>query len=162
MVRILTLLSLMAALCGALSAQTKTITIRMLDGRTGKLIATSGFLVRIDHQQTVHANWTTQNEDGTNKLTLPESASAFSIQGTYESSTELYVNCDSLTIKGAEPIDRWYTIPEILTSGVVAPNGCGKLKETAKLRPAPKPGEFIFFVRKTSWKEQMNQDYTNH
>jgi hypothetical protein len=50
----------MAAFCGVLCAQTgKTITLRMMDGKTGRLIATSDFLARIDHQQTVHANWVT-------------------------------------------------------------------------------------------------------
>ena len=80
--RVLLLLLCMAAFCascGSLLAQTqKTITLRMMDGKTGKLIATSDFLVRIDHQQTVHANWVTMNEDGTGKLTLPgERYSAF-------------------------------------------------------------------------------------
>jgi len=52
----------MAAFCGVLCAQTgKTITLRMMDGKTGRLIATSDFLARIDHQQTVHANWVTMN-----------------------------------------------------------------------------------------------------
>ena len=59
-------------LCGCLFAQSeKTITIRMLDGKTGKPIEASGFLVRVDHEQTVHADWVVQNEDGTGKLTLP-------------------------------------------------------------------------------------------
>ena len=65
----LTLLLCAAALCGSLSAQTeKTITIRMLDSRTGHLIATSDFLVRINHEETVHPNWVRQNEDGTGNI----------------------------------------------------------------------------------------------
>ena len=54
-----------AALCGQLRAQSeKTITIRMIDTRTGVLIASSNYLVRINHQEEVHGNWVKQGEDG--------------------------------------------------------------------------------------------------
>ena len=68
--RVLALLLCMAASCGCLCAQAdQTITLRMLDARTGKLIETSYFLVRINHEETVHANWVLQNQNGTGKLT---------------------------------------------------------------------------------------------
>jgi hypothetical protein len=113
----------MAAFCGCLCAQTqKTVTVRMLDGKTGKLIETSNFLVRIDHEQTDHANLVVQNEDGTGKLTVPGAAAVFSIHATYDSAMYIYINCDSATGK-ENPSDHWYKVSEILTSGVVAPNG---------------------------------------
>jgi hypothetical protein len=152
------LLFCMAVFCGCLGAQTeKTITIRMLDGKTGKLIETSNYLVRVDHEQTVHANWVVQNEDGTGKLTLPGGASAFSIHATYDSAMYIYVNCDSATRK-ANPADHWYGVSEILTAGVVAPNGCRNPKDAAKIRPIAKPGEFVFFVRKLNALEQFAED----
>ena len=148
----------LAAFCGCLCAQTgKTITVRMLNGKTGKLIATSNFLVRIDHEQTVHADWVVQNEDGTGKLTLPGSAAALSIKATYDGAMYVYVNCDAATGKG-NPTDRWYGVSEILTSGVVAANGCVKPKDAAKLKFVAKPGEFVFFVRKLNPLEQIEED----
>jgi hypothetical protein len=160
----------MAAFCGLLCAQTgKTITVRMLDGKTGKLIIASNFLVRVDHEPTVHADWVVQNEDGTGKLTLPKIASLLSIQATYDSSMMIYVNCDTAG-EDANPAGLWYSIAEILTSGVAAPNNCVKPAEAAKLKvlnklkpvakPAPvaKPGEFVFYVRKQNWREHMRED----
>ena len=172
--RAFTLLVCMAAFCGLLCAQTgKTITVRMLNGKTGRLIETSTFLVRVDHEPTVHADWVTPNEDGTGKLTLPRIASLLSIRGTYDSSMTIYVNCDSASEK-TNPIDRWYAIAEILSVGVAAPNSCVKPAEDAKFKPlaklkpvaiptpAAKPGEFVFFVRKQNWREQMREDEFSH
>ncbi len=148
----------MAAFGGLLCAQTgKTITLRMLDGKSGKLITTSTFLVRVDHETTVHADWVAPNEDGTSKLTVPRSASLLSIRGTYDSSMQIYVNCDSASEK-TNPIDRWYSIAEILSVGITAPNSCVKPAEAAKLKLTAKPGEFVFFVRKLNWREQMREN----
>jgi hypothetical protein len=150
--------------CALLSAQAgKTVTVRMIEGRTGRLIATTDFLVQINHQQEQHANWVTLNEDGTGKLALPANATEISIHGLYDSSMSIYVNCDSEKGKGilenqgllqteVSP-DRWYSISDILTSGIVAPNGCLKKKDADKQKVAPKPGEFIFFVRRKNWRE---------
>jgi hypothetical protein len=106
-------------------------------------------MVRINHEETVHANWVVQNEDGTGTLTLPLDASILTIQGTYDSSMEVYLNCDA----GAktETSDHWYTVSDILATGVVAPNGCGKQKAAAK------PGEFVFYVRRQNWRELMKE-----
>jgi hypothetical protein len=149
-----------AALCGSLSAQTgRTITVRMLDSKTGNLIATSQFLVRINHQETVHGNWVVKHEDGTGKLTVPDDASVLSIHATYESTTLVYVNCDASkdvgTADHAAGLDRWYKVADILASGVVAPNGCAGKKIPDKLQVVAQPGEFVFFVRKQNVKEQL-------
>jgi len=140
----------------AQSPPEKTITLRMIDIHTGRLISTTDFLVQVDHQQTVHADWVTQNDDGSGKLTLPADAKLVFVQGKYDNSMSLYVNCDS-QIKGKIPTldsqgdDRWYSVADILSSGIVTHNGCGREKESA--RYTPKPGEFIFFVRKHNWRE---------
>jgi hypothetical protein len=154
----LSLLFCIAALCGSLSAQTeKTITIRVIDGKTGKPFAASGYLVRINREETVHANWAVENEDGTGKLTLPENATQLSIHVTYDSSTLTYLNCDSASEK-TNPIDRWYAISEILTSGVVVPNGCIKPGATAKFKPIEaKPGELVVMVRRKTTVEQFRE-----
>ncbi|HUH64093.1 MAG TPA: hypothetical protein VLZ50_13900 [Terracidiphilus sp.] len=151
--------------CAHLSAQTgKAVTVRMLEGRSGRLIATSDFLVQINHQQEQHANWVTLNEDGTGKLTLPAEATEISVHGKYDSSMSIYVNCDSEKGKGilenqgllqtAVAPDRWYSIADILTSGVVTANGCLKKKDAEKQKIVAKPGEFVFFVRKKNWREE--------
>jgi hypothetical protein len=158
--RVLQLLLCMAALGGALSAQTqKAITLRMMDGKTGRLIATADFLVRVDHQETVHANWVKMNDDGTGKLTLPGNPSLLSIRASYDSSTSFYVNCDANNdTKGKNPgpiLDRWYSVSEILEKGIVAPNDCIGKKVPEKLQLFAKPGEFVFFVRKMNSLEQF-------
>jgi hypothetical protein len=158
--RPLTILFCIAVFCGSLLAQTgKIITVRMLDGKTGRLIATSNFMVRIDHQRQFHADWGVQNEDGSGKLTLPAGASLLSIQATYDSSELFYVNCDSASQK-VNPIEHWYSVDAILTTGVVAPNSCVRSSEAAKLAPHVKPGEFVFFVRKRNWREEFKDDYS--
>jgi hypothetical protein len=154
--------ALLSSCLSAQNAQTeKTITIRMLDGKTGRLIATSNFLVRINHDQTLHADWVVQNEDGTGKLTLPKNGSLIAVQGTYDRSEEIYVNCDSASQK-ENPIDHWYAVSEIQTTGVIAPNSCVKPSESAKLRPVLKPGVFVFYVRKKNWREQSDEDFVAH
>jgi hypothetical protein len=152
----------MAALCGSLCSQTgKTITVRMLNGRTGKLISPSNYLVRVDHEQTVHANWVVQNEDGTGKLTVPSGATVFTIQATYDGATSYYVGCDAVKDHGASDdgpsLDRWYKTADILVTGVVARNDCAGEKLPEKLQVFAKPGEFVFFVRRQNWREQMRE-----
>jgi hypothetical protein len=159
--RVLFVLLCVAALCALVGAQAqKTITIRMLDSRTGKLIATSAYLVRVDQEQTVHANWVTQNEDGTGRLTVPSNAAALSVRATYDSTTRYYFNCDTNKDQGSSDrgagLDRWYKVSDILELGVVAPNGCGGKKVPDKLQVVAKPGEFVFFVRKLNALEQFS------
>jgi hypothetical protein len=146
----------MAAVCGAWftpteHAQTgKTITIRILDSKTARPIVPSNFLVRINHQPALHGEWVRVNENGSGKLTVPGDADVVSIHATYDSSMQMYVNCDSMQEK-QNPQEHWYAVSAILTEGVVAPNGCSKMTETAQ------PGEFVFFVRRQTWREQMRE-----
>ena len=160
--RMLNLLLCMIACCGSLCAQTeRTITLRMLDGKSGKLIATSNFLVRIDHQQTVHGNWVVQNEDGTGKLTVPGDAVLLSVRATYDSATSIYANCDANKYLGSSArgpaLDRWYKISDILAIGVAAPNNCIGKKVPNYPQVFAKPGEFVFFVRRLNAAEQFHE-----
>jgi len=151
---------LLAALCAQLSAQTeKTITVRMLDTRTGMLIATSNYLVRINHQTEEHGDWMKKNEDGTGSLTLPAEADVLSIHATYDSATVAYVNCDSGKDRGSADhaafLTHWYPVAAILSTGVVAPNNCVGKKVPEKLQVVAKPGEYVFFVRQRSAREGL-------
>lgn len=160
--RVALILVCMAALCGAAPSQTdKTITVRMLDSRTGLLIASNNFLVRVNHLEAVHGDWVRTNEDGTGNLTLPSDATLISIHATYDSATAVYVNCDTNKDRGsadhaANP-DRWYPVEAILTSGVLAPNDCVGKKVPEKLQVVAKPGEFVFFVRPMNSMERFKE-----
>src|ERR1700679_2475160 len=82
------------AFFGSVRAQTeKTITVRMIDTRTGILIASSNYLVRINHIREEHGDWIVKNEDGRGKLTLTPGAEEISVHATYERANMSYVNC---------------------------------------------------------------------
>ena len=151
--RALVLLVSMAVLCGDLHAQAaKTITLRLLDGRTGRIVSPTGILVRANHDAAEHGDWVKQNEDGTSELKVPEDASVILIHATYENSTEYFINCDGPK-QTDTPAELWYPVSKILTAGLVAPNGCLKPKAAEKLNVTAKPGEFVLFVRKLNWRE---------
>jgi len=152
----------MAALCAAARGQAQqpqTITVRMLDSKTGLLISTKNFLVRADHHSEEHGDWVAKNEDGTGKLTVSPEVKVISIHATYESATNTYDNCDVIknhrTADHGDKPERWYSVEEILTSGVVAPNDCAGKKVPEKLQVVAKPGEFVFFVRPESSMEKL-------
>ena len=148
--RLLARFGLSLALCASLHAQTEnSIHIRLLDGKTGLPVKASNYLVRIDHHDTTHNEWVHMNDDGTVVVTLPSDAQLVAVKATYEMSMETYINCDAAKETDKER-DIWYPISQILQSGMVAPNECGQTHYTAK------PGEFIFFVRKRTWREQQN------
>lgn len=148
----------MAALAAAaqLCAQSsRVITLRMLDGKTGQPIEKPDFLIQINHQPTQHADWVHEGQDGSSQLTLPAEATEVLVRAKYDLSMSVYVNCDTqrnrMIPPGSLPPDKWYPVSDIVTSGVVAHNGCSK-KDSDKL--APKPGEFVFYVRKMNWREE--------
>jgi hypothetical protein len=155
-------LACLAALTGSVCAQTeKTITIRMLDSKTGILISSSNYLVRVNHLETVHGDWVRKSEDGSGKLTLPADADEFSIHATYDSATQVYVNCDADKDRGsaerAPSPDRWYPVASVLASGIVAPNNCVGKKVPEKLQVIAKPGEFVLFVRPLNTQERFRE-----
>jgi len=152
--RALLLPVLIAALGCFLYAQTgKKFTIRVVDGKTGEDIKPSNIQVSLDRRQSSHNEWVRQNDDGTADVTVPEGTTEISVHATYDNSTEYYINCDSAKLKNTS-IEHWYVISDILTAGVVTPNGCAKPKDVDKLKVDPKPGEFVLFVRRRNWREQ--------
>jgi len=160
--RTLLLSFFMAAFCASLPAQTeKTITIRMLDSKSGKLIATSDYLVRINHEKTVHGDWVQKNEEGVGVMKVPPEATEILVRATYDSSMSIYDNCDAVkdlgTADHAASLDHWYALSEILAKGVVAPNGCIGKKVPDRLQVFAKPGEFVFFVRHKTPFEQLHE-----
>jgi hypothetical protein len=131
-----------------------TITIRMFDGRTAEPLTPSNLLVRIDHQDEIRNESLHIGDDGAGQITLPASATFLSAQGTFDNSMEIYFNCDAGMQKNAATL-HWYSIAEILSTGVIAPNECYKGKYERNPRINAKPGEFDFFVRKASVTSQF-------
>ncbi len=132
------------------SQDASSISIRLLDGKTGLPVKASNFLVRVDHNDTVHPDWVKINDDGSVSVTLPEDAKEISVKATYGMGMDTYVNCDAARESDKER-NIWYSIATILSTGIVAPDEC------AKTAFKPKPGEFLFFVRKRSWHDNLEQ-----
>jgi hypothetical protein len=86
------------------------------------------------------------NDDGSVIVRLPADAKEIAVMGTYDMSMATYINCD-IAKESDKGRDVWYPISKIMQSGVVAPNECSTTNYTAK------PGEFVFFVRKRTWRE---------
>jgi len=150
-IRALASLALVIAFPVSLGAQSSTsISIRLLDGRTGLPVKASNFLVRIDHHDTVHPEWVKINDDGTVIVTLPADAKEISVKATYDMGMDTFVNCDAAKESDKER-NIWYSIAKIVNAGIVAPDEC------ARTAFAAKPGEFIFFVRKRSWHDNLEQ-----
>ena len=146
------LLLWLVALCACVYAEpAKTITIKVYDGKTGRPIAPTGYQVRINHEVLMHGDWVKSNEDGSAELTIPADASVFALHVAYDNSMEIYINCDAE--KNAFG-DVWYSIPQIMTKGLVTANSCGKAKANEKYKTTAGPGELILFVRERNWKER--------
>jgi hypothetical protein len=140
-----------ALFCVGLYAQAPTtISIRLLDGRTGLPVKATNFLVRVDHHDTAHNEWVKINDDGTVVATLPADAKQISVNATYDMGIDTYINCDAAKESDKER-NIWYPIATILSTGIVAPDECARTKFSAK------PGEFTFFVRKRSWHDNLGQ-----
>lgn len=137
-----------AALGAGLHAQSdKTIHIRLLDGKTGLPVQADNYLVRVDHDQTIHNEWVHINDDGSVDVTLPADAKEIAVKATYNMAMDTYINC-AIAKENDKERDVWYSIDKILESGLIAPNECSKTDYKAK------PGEFVFFVRKRSWRDK--------
>jgi hypothetical protein len=142
-------LAFMAAFSVSLPAQTaNTISVRLLDGKTGLPVKAANFLVRVDHHETDHPDWVTISDDGTVLITVPADAKEISLKATYGMGMDTYVNCDAAKENDKER-NIWYSITTILSTGIVAPDEC------ARTNYKPKPGQFTFFVRKRAWNDPL-------
>jgi hypothetical protein len=146
------------ALCSAGYAEsTKTITLKVFDGKTGKAVVPTGYQVRVDHQDGLHNDWVKPNEDGTAALTIPDGTHEIALHLAYDDSMEIYVGCDAEKNTFG---DVWYLVPQVLEKGFVAANGCGKNKANDKYKTTAAPGQLILFVRERNWKERAS-DFTH-
>lgn len=142
-----------AMVAGAQGQPSKTITILMLDGKTGKPLTPNNYIVRFDHSDTIHNESLQISGDGIGKVLVPAGTTFFSVQATYHDSLEIYINCDAGMEKNTSTL-HWYSVTDIVNSGVAAPDECYKGKYTDDFGLTPKPGEFVFFVREISWRDR--------
>jgi hypothetical protein len=148
----LLVLGWLVALSGALHAEpTKTIILKVFDGKSGRPVMPTGYQVRVDHATTLHPDWVKPNEDGTAELTIPADAHEVTLHLAYDNSMEIYVNCDKE--KNAFG-DVWYLVSAIMSKGMVTANGCAKPKVSEKFKTTAAPGELILFVREKNVAER--------
>lgn len=137
-----------SVLGAALHAQSgSVIHIRLLDGKTGLPAPADNFLVRVDGDQTIHNEWVHINDDGSVVVALPADAKEIAVKATYNMDMDTYINC-AISKESDKERNVWYSISKIVQTGLVAPNECSETHYTAK------PGEFVFFVRKRSWRDK--------
>jgi hypothetical protein len=146
-------LILALACAGPLHAQTAhTVTVLMLDGKTGQPIIPSNFIVRFDHLNAIRNDAVTVDDGGVAHVLVPAGATYLAVQGTYDNSMNLYINCDAAMEKNIATL-HWYSVADILSTGVAMPNECYKGKYAEATHVALKPGTFVFTVRKNNWHE---------
>jgi hypothetical protein len=149
------LLCIAGVLAAMLPAQTgKTIIIRLRDGKTGQSLDPSNVHVRFNHQPESGGQWVDQKGDGTIEVRLPEGSKVIAVRATYANSLEYYVNCDVAKQRDTDG-QTWYPVDDILNSGISAPNDCVRAKEAEKVKVEAKPGEFVLYLRKRNFKEQV-------
>jgi hypothetical protein len=136
-----------------LSAQSeKSITVRVLDGRTGHAVIPDNLQIRIRNHGNIESAWIKHDDDGASEVKVPQGATAISLRATYDNSTSYYVNCDVAKQKDTTA-ESWYPIADILSGGIKIPNECVKEKDADKISVEVKPGEVVLFVRKKNWLE---------
>jgi hypothetical protein len=151
------LLLSMIILCGTLRAQNdRTISVHMLDSKTGQPISTSEIDVRVrataisTQAKDIPPVYIRPNREGVGVATFPADASDIRAYALYGKANWSYVNCDSIKDQGSAQ-EHWYSISEILATGIAPPNFCSNRKV------AVKPGEFVFFVRPMTFLEKMHE-----
>lgn len=134
--------------------QPRTITLIMVDGKTGRTMIPDNFVIRFDHRDAIRNETLTLNDDGTGKLKLPADAKLISVQGAYHNNIDLYINCDAGMEKDTSTL-HWYPISDILSNGLSTPNECFKGKYAKTTAIPPVPGELIFYVREPNWHDSL-------
>lgn len=149
-------LLLVCACAGLMAQETKTFTVRILDGRTGAKIVPDNVEVHVDRKHDAHVEWVKLQDDGTALVTVPANATSIALRATYEASTNYYVNCD--VSKQKDPsTETWFPLADVLSDGLVMPNECGKARNMKDVKFEAKPGEFLLLVRKRSLRDTMQE-----
>jgi len=135
--------------CGIASAQSEqSFSIRVFDSKSGLPFVRDGleFEVFIDHDL-YRSIPVKQDKDGVGRVMLSPGIKEVNIYVANSKDICCYVSCD--LAKHMSMPTLWYSISEIVLTGISAPNGCSKKRVTAQ------PGEFIFFVRPATFWEKF-------
>jgi len=153
---LLCLAFLIALSVQCLPQSTQTITIRVLDSKTGLPVTQDDLHFTLwatkEYPKTSsyapdRLLWGTQTGAASGEVTIPEGLNYIRAWVSFGSTNWGMVSCD--IPKGKTHLIPIYSVSQILQTGVVATNGCSKRTATAK------PGEFILFVRKMTFWEGM-------
>ena len=141
-----------------LVAQTATIHVRVLDGRTGKNLSGMNLAFvdyHTDQDGSTHADLNGRmtvktSADGDSYIANPDPHGVLVFNGLGNGvwtpcSRQKFYDSDTRTY-GSEHL---YPVSTIVASGLVASNNCSKRTATAK------PGELIVFVRPATWWEKF-------
>ena len=131
----------LAMLVVPITVRAQLISIRVVNGRTGYPITDEKFQLWFDNQSGSATSISTDKQ-GVARVDAPSGAALLL-------SANLYVDCRYSKQTG--PQRPTYPVSEIVQTGVLAANTCGKLKLSAA------PGELIFFVRPEHWWEGMKR-----
>ena len=127
----------------AVAQSPRSITIKMLNSQTGQTISTSEFQIWIGESVAEARTGRNPdqrvkpNKDGIGEATFKSGAEVITVHAQ-DRTTWGYVNCDAVKTFGWRG-EQWYSITQIMESGIAAPNHCNRKKALAK------PGEFVFF-----------------
>lgn len=148
---------LLTAFAGAAFAQDrKTITLRVLDGKTGEKVTPDNIKVSFKNNSKIDTTWVKLGDDDKAEVRIPAGATVIALKATYDASTSYYVDCDVARQKKTTE-ETWYPIADILSAGLKIPNDCVKPKDADKVTVDVKPGEFVLFVRKKKWTEDAQE-----
>src|SRR5215472_1628788 len=127
------------------------IRIRVLDGRNGHPVTKERVNVWIGDKPAAMlfggeggvASLLPTDKNGEVSAPIPEDHAQW-----IEIEADYYFDCRPFRKDAARPV---YSVKEVLQTGVVTGNTCGKF------RAAPKPGELTFFVRPLHWWEAFKR-----
>ena len=160
-------ITLIASSCG-LTLNAQTIRIKLLNGKNGHPLTGKCVNVWVGNGRK-DAMALPANQDGVASLTLTQNDAQVDTQHVWKACGLLgvinptvkysdqikintsYVSCEPHTSDFSWLAIKAFSTKEIVQSGIVTPNTCGKAKAS------PEPGEITLFVRPLTWWEKLKQ-----
>jgi hypothetical protein len=138
-------LALWIVFASIVPCEAQTITIRLLDAKSGKPLVDKNITVTWNNSFHIDGVVVRIGKDGSGKIDVPASAKSFSLDEGPKDGKEpyriAYLDCNVKESSNPWPI----VISDVLQRGVVPGNNCGKSKAQ------PKPGEVIFWGLTRPW-----------